>query len=74
MKKYLDSDIFNYIHLSDFARNNVELAKYVLNINPKLLVYTGDNIKNNKEIMLKMIELDSGNKYYLSEQLKEELK
>lgn len=74
LKKYLDSDIFDYIHLSDFARNNVELAKYVLNINPKLLVYTGDNIKNNKEIMIKMIELDSSNKYYLSEQLKEELK
>lgn len=73
LKKYLDNDIFNYIHLSDFAKNSVELAKYVLNINPKLLVYTGDNIKNNKEIMFKMIELDSSNKYYLSEQLKEEL-
>lgn len=73
LEKYLDRDIFNYIHLSDFAKNSVELAKYVLNINPKLLVYTGDNIKNNKEIMIKMIELDSSNKYYLSEQLKEEL-
>lgn len=73
--KYIEEDyeIFNYIHLSDFAKNSVELAKYVLNINPKLLVYTGNDIKNNKEIMLKMIELDSSNTYYLSEQLKEEL-
>lgn len=73
LKKYLDNDIFNYIHLSDFAKNSVELAKYVLNINPKLLVYTGDNIKNNKDIMIKMIQIDSSNTYYLSEQLKEEL-
>ncbi len=74
IKKYLASDIINYIHLSKFAKNSVELARYVLDINPKLLVYTGNNIKNNEEIMLRMLEIDPSNTYYLSEPLKEKLK
>mgnify|MGYP004538133553 FL=1 len=46
------------------------LAKYVLSINPKLLVYTGDNIKNNEKIMVQMIKLDEKNKRYLGDKLK----
>lgn len=46
------------------------LAKYVLSINPKLLVYTGDNIKNNEKIMVQMIKLDEKNKSYLGDKLK----
>lgn len=70
LKKYLSDNVLNYIHLSSCARNSIELAKYVLSINPKLLVYTGDDIKNNKEIMNDMIKIDKNNTYYLGEKLK----
>lgn len=70
LKKYLSDDVLNYIHLSSYARNSVELAKYVLSINPNLLVYTGDNIKNNEKIMVQMIKLDEKNKSYLGDKLK----
>lgn len=70
LKKYLSDNVLNYIHLSSCAGNSIELAKYVLSINPKLLVYTGDDIKNNKEIMNDMIKIDKNNTYYLGEKLK----
>lgn len=70
LKKYLSDNVLNYIHLSSHARNSVELAKYALSINPSLLVYTGDNIKNNEKIMVQMIKFDEKNKSYLGDKLK----
>ena len=51
-------------------KEELELAKYVLSINPNILVYTGDNIKNNEKIMVQMIKLDEKNKSYLGDKLK----
>ena len=49
-KKYLKDDNYKYIYSSKLVKNNLEITKYVLDINPKLYHYIGNNLKENKEL------------------------
>ena len=45
-KKYLESDIYIYIHSSDLVKNNIDIAKLILSINPLFKHYISDIIKD----------------------------
>lgn len=72
LKLHLRDNVTDYIQLSDIARNDVSLAEFVLDIEPKLIPYTEENVHNDKDVMMKMISLDKENVYYLSDSLKED--
>ncbi len=73
LKSSLKEDRMKYIYMSKIARNDISLAKFILDIDPKLIPYTEGSIRNNKEVMMKMISLDKENAYYLSDFLKNDL-
>jgi len=47
LKRYLKEDIIEYVYLSDKTKENVDIAKFVINIEPKLRAYVSDLIKDN---------------------------
>ena len=49
-KEYLKKDVYKYINASALVKNNIDIAKLVLNINPKFYHYVGNEIKNNNEL------------------------
>ena len=73
LKEALKLDKMKYVSMSKIARNDIYLAKFILNIDPRFIAYTEYNIRNNKDIMLHMLSLDISNKYYLSEELKKDI-
>ena len=70
LKKLLIEDRMKYIRMSAIAHNDISLASFILEIEPKLIAYAGHNIYDNKEIMMKMVSIDKSNEYYLSDRLK----
>lgn len=72
LKKSLIEDRMKYIHMSDVAHNDISLADFILEIEPKFIAYVGDNVYDNKQIMMKMISIDKTNEYYLSDRLKDD--
>lgn len=72
LKKHLETNLLDYIHLSPLARNDIELAEFVLERSHKLIAYMGDNIRKNKNIMIKMLKIDKKNSFYLHESLKKD--
>jgi len=45
-KEYLGNDIYKYINASDLVKNNIEIAKLILNIDSKFIHYIGKDIKD----------------------------
>ena len=45
-KNYLEKDIYKYIDASDLIKNNIDIAKMILNIDSKFIHYIGENIKD----------------------------
>lgn len=70
LKQALNDDRMKYIHMSDIAHNDISLASFILDIDPRFIAYVGDSVRGNKEIMMKMISIDKENECYLSEELK----
>lgn len=73
LKDSLKVNRMKYIYMSKIAHNDVSLATFILDIEPKFIAYTESNVHNNKELMLKMISIDRKNGYYLSDELKNDL-
>lgn len=47
VEKYLKQDIYRYINASDLVKNNIDIAKLVVSINPKFVYYIGESIRDN---------------------------
>ena len=45
-KKYIDNDIYIYIHSSDLVKSNIDIAKYVINIDSKFKHYVSEDLKD----------------------------
>lgn len=45
-KKYLEQDIYKYINASDLVKNNIDIAKLILNIDSKFIHYIGEDIRD----------------------------
>lgn len=45
-KNYLEKDIYKYIDASDLVKNNMDIAKLILNMDSKFIHYIGENIKD----------------------------
>ena len=45
-KKFLNDDVYKYINASDLVRNNLEIAKYVLNKDSRLIHYINESLKS----------------------------
>jgi len=56
-KMYLEQDIYKYINASELVKNNIDIAKLILKINPKFYHYISDEIKNNKDLKEKYNEI-----------------
>lgn len=70
LQESLKSDLYQYVQYSLLAKNNVGLAKIVLETDPSFIAYVGDDIRKNKEIMLSMLRQDKKNIYYVNDELK----
>ena len=46
-KKYIDDDCYIFIHSSELVKNNKDISKYVISIDPKFRHYVGDEVKDN---------------------------
>ena len=45
-KHYLEKDIYKYINSSDLVKNNIDIAKLILNNDSKFIHYIGEDIRN----------------------------
>ena len=69
-KAFFHSDITQAVGKIKVDLTNVDLASFILDIEPRFIAYTESNIRNDKEIMLHMLLIDRTNEYYLSDKLK----
>ena len=45
-KHFLEKDIYKYINSSDLVKNNIDIAKLILNNDSKFIHYIGEDIRN----------------------------
>ena len=45
-RDYLEKDIYKYINASNLVKNNIDIAKLILNIDAKFIHYIGEDIRD----------------------------
>lgn len=70
LKDKLENNPYKYVNSSTLVKNNIELAKLILNIDSKFISYAGEKIRKNKDIMLELIKKDKEMYYYIDDSLK----